>query len=83
MSRIERDSHSFRSFVTHSRPPHVVFLTRKNYLEYVEYAAAPNQNVFGRAALTMKPTGIKRVSPGVLSRACHLSANQKEKKETT
>jgi len=31
----------------------------------------------------MKPAGIKRVSPGVLSPACHSSANQKKERGDT
>ena len=61
---------------------HCISYAEKLFIIYWICRSAPN--VSGRAALTMEPTGIKRVSPAVLtSRACHLSANQKKEKVYT
>ena len=55
VSRIERDSHGFRSFVTQ----HIVFLTLKKKLYYIIFVILL---YFCGAAIAMKMAGNKHVS---------------------
>ena len=74
VSRIERDSHSFRSLITHSR--HTSYFSRwKKTLGYLMCRSA--QTWPGRAALTMKATSTSTRIPWSSAVRCR-SANQKK-----
>ena len=76
VSRIERDSHSFRSLVTHSR--HTSYFSRwKKTLGYLMCRSA--QTWPGRAALTMEESNTSPRIPWGSAVRCHLSANQNKK----
>ena len=72
VSRIERDSHSFRSLVTHSR--HTSYFSRwKKTLGYLMCRSA--QTWPGCAALTMEESSTSPRIPWNSAVRCHLSAN--------